>query len=56
MRQLNFFNLPNPPSRTMALGSTQALTEMITSNLREGEEGRPARKVDKLTAICKPIV
>jgi hypothetical protein len=27
------FNLPNPSSRTMALGSTQALTEMSTRNL-----------------------
>jgi hypothetical protein len=29
-----FFNLPNPSSRTMALGSTQPLTEMSTRNLR----------------------
>jgi hypothetical protein len=28
-----FFNKPNPSSRTMALGSTQPLTEMITRNL-----------------------
>jgi hypothetical protein len=28
-----FFNWPNPPSRTMALGSTQPLTEMSTRNL-----------------------
>jgi hypothetical protein len=25
---IGFFNLPNPSSRTMALGSTQPLTEM----------------------------
>jgi hypothetical protein len=31
-----FFNLPNPSSRTMALGSTQPLTEMSTRNLPEG--------------------
>jgi hypothetical protein len=31
-----FFNLPNPSSRTMALGSTQPLTEMSTRNLRGG--------------------
>jgi hypothetical protein len=31
MRSLNFFNLPNPSSHTMALGSTQLLTEMYTS-------------------------
>jgi hypothetical protein len=35
-----FFNLPNPSSRTMALGSTQPLTEMSTRNLPAGE-GRP---------------
>jgi hypothetical protein len=35
------FNLPNPSSRTMALGSTQPLTEMSTRNLPGGKE-RPA--------------
>jgi hypothetical protein len=30
MRSLHFFNLPNPYSRTMALGLTQPLTEMST--------------------------
>jgi hypothetical protein len=33
MRSLDFFNLPNPSSRTMGLGSTQSLTEMSTRNL-----------------------
>jgi hypothetical protein len=50
-----FFNWPNPSSRTMALGSTQPLTEMSTRNLHGGK-GRPARKADNLTAICEPIV
>jgi hypothetical protein len=50
-----FFNLPNPSSRTMALGLTQSLTEMSTMNL-PGSKGRPARKADNLTAICEPIV
>jgi hypothetical protein len=50
-----FFNCPNHSSRTMALESTQPLTEMSTSNL-PGGKGRPARKADKLTAICEPIV
>jgi hypothetical protein len=49
------FNLPNPSSRTMALGSTQPLTEMSTRNLPVGK-GRPARKADNLTALCEPIV
>jgi hypothetical protein len=31
-----FFNLPNPSSRNMALGSAQPLTEMSTRNLPEG--------------------
>jgi hypothetical protein len=52
--RLNFFNSPNPSSRTMALGSTQPLTEMSTRNL-PGSNGRPARKADNLTAICEPI-
>jgi hypothetical protein len=50
-----FFNWPNPSSRTMALGSTQLLTEMSTVNV-PGGKGRPARKADDLTAICEPIV
>jgi hypothetical protein len=52
---LNFFNLLNPSSRTMALGSTQSLTEMNTSNL-PGVRGRPARKADNLAAIFGPTV
>jgi hypothetical protein len=49
-----FFNLPNPSSRNMTLGSTQPLTEMSTRNL-PGGKGRPAHKADKFTAICEPI-
>jgi hypothetical protein len=33
---IGFFNLPNPSSRTMALGSTQHLREMCTKNLAGG--------------------
>jgi hypothetical protein len=40
-----FFNLPNPFSRTMALGLTQPLREMSTRNLS-------GVKTDSLTAIC----
>jgi hypothetical protein len=50
-----FFNLPNPSSRNMALGSTQPLTEMSTRNI-PGGKGRPARKADNLTAVCEPNV
>jgi hypothetical protein len=39
----------------MALGSTQPLTKMSTSN-PNGGKGRPARGADNLTAICEPIV
>jgi hypothetical protein len=53
--EVYFFNLPNPSSRTMALGSTQPLTEMSTRDL-PGGKGRPACKADNLTAICEPIV
>jgi hypothetical protein len=52
---IGFFNLPNPSSRTMALGSTQPLTEMSARKLPEAK-GRPARGADYFTAICKPIV
>jgi hypothetical protein len=55
MRWIFFFNLPNPSSRTMALGSTQPLTEVSTRNLAVGK-GRPARKADNLTSIREPIV
>jgi hypothetical protein len=39
----------------MALGSTWPLTKMSTRNL-PGDNGRPARKADNLSAICEPIV
>jgi hypothetical protein len=50
-----FFNWPNPYSHTMALGSTQPLTEMSTRNL-PGSKGRPVHKADNLTAVCEPTV
>jgi hypothetical protein len=52
---IGFFNWSNPSSRTMALVSTQLLTEMSTRDL-SGGKGRPARKADNLTAICEPTV
>jgi hypothetical protein len=51
-----FFNSPNPSNRTMALGSTQPLTEMSTRNLHGAKGRRLARKADNLTVICEPIV
>jgi hypothetical protein len=50
---IEFFNWPNPSSRTMAVESTQPLTEITTRYLPECK-GRPARKAD-LTSICEPI-
>jgi hypothetical protein len=52
---VNFFNLPNLSSRTVALGWTQPLTEMSTRNI-PGGKARPARKDDNLTAIYEPNV
>jgi hypothetical protein len=43
MRLLDYFNLPNPVSRTMTLGSTQPLTEMSTRNLPRVKGGRRVR-------------
>jgi hypothetical protein len=48
--EVDIFNLRNPFSRIMALGSTQPLTEMSTKNLPGGKK-RPARRADNLAAI-----
>jgi hypothetical protein len=40
--EVDFFNLPNPSSSTMALGSTQPLTKMSTK-IFPGGKTRPAR-------------
>jgi hypothetical protein len=53
--QVDFFNLLNPSSRTMALGSIQPLTEISTRNL-PGSKKRPARRADNLVVICVPNV
>jgi hypothetical protein len=45
---VDFLNLPNPSSHTMALGSTQPLTGMSSGNL-PGGKGRSVRKA----AICE---
>jgi hypothetical protein len=54
-RSLDFFNLPNPSSRAMALVPTKSLTEMSTRNLA-GAKGRLELKAANLTAICEEIV
>jgi hypothetical protein len=48
-------SITNPPSRIMALGSTQPLTEMSARKFPE-VKGRTLLKANSLTAICKPIV
>jgi hypothetical protein len=53
--EVDFFNLPNPSRRTIALGSTQPLTEMSTRNFPGGKR-RPARRADNLAAIYEPNV
>jgi hypothetical protein len=53
--EVDFFNLPNPSSHIMALGSTQPLTEMSTRNL-PGAKKRPARRADNLAAVYEPTV
>jgi hypothetical protein len=53
--EVDFFNIPNPSSRTMALGSTQPLTEMSIRN-RPGGKKQPARRADNLAAICEPNI
>jgi hypothetical protein len=52
---VGFFNWPNRSTHTMALGSTQPLTEMSTRNL-PGGKGFSVHEADSLTAICEPIV
>jgi hypothetical protein len=52
---VDFFNLPNHSSCTMALGLTQPLTEMSTKNLPGGEK-RPVRRADNLAAIYETNV
>jgi hypothetical protein len=48
------FKWTNPSNRTMALGSTQSLTEMSTKTL-PGDKGRPASKADNLTPSVRRL-
>jgi hypothetical protein len=54
MRSPNFLNMSDLSSRTMVLGFSQPLTDMTTRRSFLDKE-RPARKADKLTAICDQI-
>jgi hypothetical protein len=53
--EVDFFNLPNPSSRTMAVVSTRPLTELSTRHFPGGKK-RPARRADNLAAVCVPNV
>jgi hypothetical protein len=53
--EVDIFNLPSPSSHTMALWSTQPLTEMSTRNFPGGRK-RLARRADNLAAIYEPNV
>jgi hypothetical protein len=53
--EVDIFNLPNPSRRTMALGSTQPVSQMSTRNLPGGKK-RPAHRAGNLSAICEPNV
>jgi hypothetical protein len=53
--EVDFFSLPNSSSRTVALGSTQPVTEMSVGIFLVGK-GWLVHKADNLTAICDPIV
>jgi hypothetical protein len=53
--EVNFFNFPNASSLTVALGSTERLTEISTRNFLGGKK-RPARTADNLAGIYEPIV
>jgi hypothetical protein len=52
---VDIFNLPNPSSHTMALGSIHSLTEMSTRNLPGGKK-RPALRTDNFAAIYEPNI
>jgi hypothetical protein len=51
--EVDFFNLPNPSGRTVALRLTQLVTEMSTRNLSGGKKW-PTRRADNLATICEP--
>jgi hypothetical protein len=55
IKSLDFFSVPSPSSRTIALGFTQPLTEMSTRTI-PGSKVWPARKAHNFTTIYEQIV
>jgi hypothetical protein len=53
---IKFLNWTNPSGHSMALESTETLTEMRTKILPGRSKARLARMADNLTAICESIV
>jgi hypothetical protein len=51
--EVDFFDLPNPFSHTMQMGSTKPLTNMSTMNFPGGKK-LPARKAGNLATIYEP--
>jgi hypothetical protein len=52
--EVDIFNLSNPSSRTMALGSIQPLREMSTKNLHAGKTRLGSRAHN--VAVCEQNV
>jgi hypothetical protein len=55
MRWIFFSNLPNPSGCTMALGSTQPLTEMSTRNLEKETWGVKGSRHGGLTTLLPSV-
>jgi hypothetical protein len=51
--EVDFFDLPNPSSRTMFLGSTEPLTEMSTRKFPEGIGGRRVGPTTLLPSVSR---
>jgi hypothetical protein len=51
--KVDILNLRNPSSRTMAMGSTQPLTEMSTKNLLGSKSGRRVGLKILLSSVCR---
>jgi hypothetical protein len=55
MRSLDFFNVPNPSSHTMALRSTQPVTETSTRNILEMFLGVKGGRRVELTTLPSSV-
>jgi hypothetical protein len=59
MRSLHSFNLPNPSSRTMAVGLTQPLTEneyqKIFLRVKRGRRVRLTTSMQFMSRLCKEM-